>query len=147
MMSNQTVEAETLPDLTENNNRGNTVRKVSVRLWILIVVLPFIGAFFTLRAGYSRKARIFAFAWLAIMLAAKGAHNSHPVDTARSDDVAAEQTTAQDPVLSYADHLAQSNKGTCTAFAAFIRNVYPRNDPAAREAVYKTIADAQKICD
>lgn len=44
-------------------------RRVSVPLWIGIVLLPVIFAWFTLRRGHSVPARLIAFVWLACTLA------------------------------------------------------------------------------
>ena len=54
-----------------NSNEASPIvinRKISVWLFLLIALVPFIGAWFTLRKGYSRKAKLLAFAWMCIYL-------------------------------------------------------------------------------
>lgn len=43
-------------------------RKVSIPLMIGIILLPFISSWFTLRKGYSTKARVISLGWLALTL-------------------------------------------------------------------------------
>lgn len=48
-------------------------RKVSVWLWIGIVVAPYIFAWFTLRKGHINRDKMIAFSWMLIFLAIQGA--------------------------------------------------------------------------
>lgn len=59
-------------------------RKVSTRLIAGIVVFPFLFSWFTLGKGYSKKAKIFSFAWLfiALITAFGGESNKQPVAAA-----------------------------------------------------------------
>jgi len=81
-------------------------RKVSTRLTVGIVVFPLLFSWFTLGKGYSKKAKIFSFAWLFITLVAAfgGELNKQPV--------AATPETKQDKPVSFVREIGEAKPYT-----------------------------------
>lgn len=81
-------------------------RKVSTRLIAGIVVFPLLFSWFTLGKGYSKKAKIFSFAWLFITLVAAfgGESNKQPV--------AAAPETKQDKPVSFVREIGEAKPYT-----------------------------------
>lgn len=62
----------------DGNERNTTARKVGPGLTIGILLAPYVFAWFLLRKGYSKAARLIAFSWLGIGLLGMAAVGSKP---------------------------------------------------------------------
>jgi len=102
-------------------DRSNN-RKLGLALGVFIAVVPFIGAFFTLRKGYSKTVRICAFAWLALFVIAKSKSPAHQDQTTSSASAVAEQTVAEHPMASYARQLRLSPNPACSEWAGLVES-------------------------
>ncbi|MFB2853507.1 DUF4875 domain-containing protein [Aeromonas allosaccharophila] len=71
-------------------------RKVSIPLMVGIILIPFISAWFTLRKGYSTRARVISFGWLALGLVIGLSGESGGQKKTQTASVSTEQTTKQE---------------------------------------------------
>lgn len=108
---------------------GNLKRRPSWWLIGAIVVIPYIGAWFTLKSGYSTLVRILAFSWLSLVIigamAPKHTSNGNDTSSVQADDVSEQVVTA--PIS-----VAQANRqmidaidakgGRCSQHAFALRN-------------------------
>lgn len=65
-------------------------RHVSLVLALALVFAPLVGAWFTLREGYSRKVRVFAFGWLLLLLVVAGQDKNNDVTDAAASSAGQE---------------------------------------------------------
>jgi len=122
-------------------------RKVSIRLAIFILLLPAVGAWFTLRKGYSQRAKIIAFSYMVLYILGNSSHHA-PKPAQRSEEAAA-LASAQEPEQAPAAAMLtprQANLqlieqidakgGRCSAMAATLRHWQNYNDQSGNDAPF-----------
>ena len=100
----QNPEQKPIEPATANQSNEQT-RKVGVFLGIGIFFMPYIFAWFTLKRGYSSKAKGIAFTWMALILV--GAMNRGPANRNSSRGVSSAENVSKD------DNKVQFLKDTC----------------------------------
>jgi hypothetical protein len=83
-----------------NVNVTPNKRSVGVLLGIGILLIPIIFAWFTLRKGYAKKAKIISFVWLALSLAILGSQEG---------DLSGSRSSASAPISAPAEKVMQVN--------------------------------------
>lgn len=82
-----------------NDGQGSDLKR-RPSWWLIgaIVVIPYVGAWFTLKSGYSKLVRILAFSWLSLAIigamAPKHASNSGETSSVQSDDMSGQVVAA-----------------------------------------------------
>lgn len=136
--------------MTDVNVDGGEQRKVGAALGIGILLLPFVFAWFTLRKGYSKFARIVSLAWMAVIIfAIVGKAEPSPQETATEEPQVAEisdkaedasvdqQATVKPEEISKAS--LESERGAkCAAFFTTAREFALNSSSNPDEGLLKT---------
>jgi hypothetical protein len=111
--------------------------------WLLIaciVFVPFIGAFVTLRRGYSKKVRAISFIWLIIYIMGSAGSPSKVAHSNGARQNAVESSQPADPNAQFhalSARIRQSNTSLCGTLADHIDNIVERaaylDDKALRD--------------
>lgn len=98
------------------NGTSSTKRKVTLLLGIGIAVFPIVFSWFTLRSGYSKRARLIAFAWLLVYALIQGTiPNSNSSQQSKQSSLA-RSSLAKDVKRSIENYALASGNGICERF-------------------------------
>jgi hypothetical protein len=128
---------------------GATPRRTSGWLWLGIVFLPFVFAWFTLRQGHSTRDRGIAFTWLVVCMliraagpAGSGAEAPQEVAQQEVEQVSTVQRSPEDTIEEYA-RMIEARGGICLGIAGQLRMIN-NNFGASHPGIADTLGKAEQ---